>query len=379
MTAIGPFSTDMYLPSFPSIARDLRTSVAAVGYSLTSYFIGISVGQLFYGPITDRFGRKGPLLAGLALYVVAAVLSAFSPTLGWLVAFRFLMAFGACGGLVASRAMIMDLFPIREIASILSSFMLIIALSPLLAPTIGGYLAAGPGWYLIFLSLAACVAVLFLAALVALPESRKPDAAVSLRPAMIARRYRDVAADRRFLVYASASGTGSAALFAYVASAAPLLMELHGLSQAQFGAVFALIAAGLVGGSQVNRLLLKRFHPARITKACVAAETVIGVALVALALSGRLSLPLLLLLLPAYLFCVGMVNPNTTTLALEPFAKTAGSASALVGSFQMAFGAAATAAMSAFAAPSPLPLAASFLICAVGGMVLLSAAPKADR
>jgi DHA1 family bicyclomycin/chloramphenicol resistance-like MFS transporter len=294
------------------------------------------------------------------------------------VAFRFVMALGACSGLVASRAVIMDLFPMKEIASILSTFVLIIALSPLIAPSVGAYLALGPGWRTVFIILAAFVATLFFVVAFFLPESKGRDATVSLRPTKIGRRYLDVALNRQFLLYACASGISFAALFSYVASAPALLMAHFRLTNTQFGWTFTLIVAGLISGSQANRLLLKRYSPTAISKACVAGEAAIAIVLVALAASGRLSLPLALALIPAFLFCVGMVNPNTTSLALQPFAQKAGSASALVGAVQMAFGAVATAVISSFDSPSPLPLAITFLGCAVCGAALLAAAPKPE-
>src|SRR5690606_19448046 len=130
LSALGPFTIDMYLPGFASIARDLDTTVSSIGYSLTSYFIGISVGQLFYGPLTDRFGRKRPLLIGLTIYVAASVAIVFTQSLSWLVSVRFLMAIGGCAGIVAGRAVVRDLFPVKEIAQIFSTFILVIALSP---------------------------------------------------------------------------------------------------------------------------------------------------------------------------------------------------------------------------------------------------------
>ncbi|HUX49214.1 MAG TPA: Bcr/CflA family efflux MFS transporter, partial [Spirochaetia bacterium] len=269
LSALGPFSIDMYLPGFPSIAASLKTSVAVVGYSLTSYFIGISFGQLIYGPLTDRFGRKIPLLVGLGLYLVAAAACAFSSSIAWLVITRFLMALGVCVGMVASRAIVRDLFPINEIAGVFSAFMLIIAVSPMLAPSAGGFVASHLGWRFIFIILVLFAAILIVTVALLLSESKRPDPLVSMKPGRIIAQYMTVAKNRQFLVYAVVSGLGSAGLFAYISDSSYVFMQLFGLTQTQFGWAFSLNAAGLIIGSQVNRFLLRRYSSRQITGVCV--------------------------------------------------------------------------------------------------------------
>ena len=153
LSAIAPFSIDMYLPGFPHIAQDLRTDIAHVTLSLTSFFVGISLGQLFYGPALDRFGRKKPVMIGLAIYMLAAIGCGLATSVQWLIAFRFLMAIGGCAGMVAVRAIVRDLFPVNEIAKTLSLLMLVMGAAPIVAPTIGGYVVTTMGWRGIFLLL----------------------------------------------------------------------------------------------------------------------------------------------------------------------------------------------------------------------------------
>lgn len=356
LSALGPFTIDMYLPGFSAIAADLRTTVAVVGYSLTSYFIGISVGQLIYGPLTDRFGRKRPLLIGMGIYVVAAVACALSPTVAWLIGARLVMALGACVGIVASRAVARDLFPVNEIAGIFSTFMLIIAASPMLAPTIGGYVSANLGWRLIFVILTAIALSISLVVALWLPESKQSDRSVSLRLPDIFRRYLLVAADRQFITFSVAAGFSFAGLLAYVSGAPFLLMHLLGLSQTAFGWGFAVNAIGLIAGSQVNRRLLRRFTAKQITRVSVTAQLFFGALLALGALVHYTPLVGVIGIMFCFLFATGLVNPNTAALAIEPFVSHAGSASALLGCMQMGFGAIASGLVSALANGTAVPM-----------------------
>ncbi len=375
LSAIGPFSVDMYLPGFGAIARDLSTSVAAVGFSLTSYFVGISLGQLIYGPLTDRFGRKPPLVAGLGIYFAATLACLLSPTITWLVSARLLMALGACVGMVVSRAVVRDLFPVRESASIFSTLILVIAVSPVLAPSVGGYVTANFGWRVIFLILGLFSFALALVVWMSLPESKAPDRLVSLRLPDIVKRYYRVARKPTFGRFAVASGLASGGMFAYIAGAPFTFMNVLGLNQTQFGWAFALNAAGLVAGSQINRLALRRFDALQIARSCVVVQVAAGLCLTVAAASGSASLPVMYLLLITFMFCAGMANPDTTALALEPFIENIGSASALLGSVQMVTAALATGAVSLladiFSGGGSLPMTITILFCSSASLVLL--------
>src|SRR6218665_491160 len=180
LTALGPFSIDMYLPGFPAIAKDFNTTVARV--SLSSYFIGISAGQLLYGPLLDRFGRKKPLYIGLLLYVLASVGCLFARSIDDLIVMRFIQAIGSCAAAVASVAMVRDLFPVKDNAKVFSLLMLVVGVSPMIAPAIGGYVTAGPGWQWVFVILAAMAVLIILAVIFVLPDSYKPDPTLSLKP-----------------------------------------------------------------------------------------------------------------------------------------------------------------------------------------------------
>src|SRR3954454_4706641 len=174
LSAIGPFSIDMYLPGFPAIAADLHTTVAKISLSLSSFFIGISAGQMLYGPLLDRFGRKKPLYIGILIYLIASIGCAISTSVDSLIWLRLLQALGSCSGMVASRAMVRDLFPVSENAKIFSLLMLVVGVSPIIAPTVGGYLSAEYSWHYVFIVLAVMAAIILLAIHFYLPESRQP-------------------------------------------------------------------------------------------------------------------------------------------------------------------------------------------------------------
>jgi len=255
LTAIGPLSIDMYLPAFPAIAKSLGTSVARVTLSLSSFFIGISFGQLLYGPLLERFGRKKPLYFGLAIYLLASVGCAFALSVNALIALRLLQALGGCVGMVAARAMVRDLFDVKENAKIFSTLMLVVAVSPIIAPTLGGYITAALGWHYVFVMLI-IIAILILAGIYFfLPETKKPDPAFSLKPLPIINSYRSVIIHPQFYTYALTAAISAAAIYAYIGGSPHVFMELFHVNERQYGWIFALIAMGLIGSDRKSTRL----------------------------------------------------------------------------------------------------------------------------
>ena len=376
LSALGPFSIDMYLPGFPNIAADLHTSIAAVGYSLTSYFVGISVGQLLYGPIVDRFGRKKPLIFGLVLYTVAALCCALSPTVYWLIGLRGLLAIGGCAGMVAGRAVVRDLFPPADIAKVISTLMLIMGVAPLIAPSIGGWMVTALGWRAIFVTLACISALMLAGVLLILPESRGPDRTVSLAPRAVLGQYWLVCKEPAFLVYGLAGAFTVGSLFAYISGSPFIYMERLHFTQAQYGLLFSLNSFGYIGGSQLNRLLLRRYDSLRLAEVGSLLMAVLGSLMVLCAFVAGSVVPgttitLMLILLFLFLVVGGMLGPNSTALALSPFSVNAGSASALIGFSQMLFGALASGAVSALHNQTALPMTGLMAACAIGSMGLV--------
>jgi MFS transporter, DHA1 family, multidrug resistance protein len=357
LTALGPFSIDMYLPGFPAIAKDLRTSVADVSLSLSSFFIGISAGQLLYGPLLDRFGRKKPLYIGLMVYLLSSLACAFATSIESLILLRFIQAVGSCAAAVSSVAMVRDLFPVQDSAKVFSSLMLVVGVSPMVAPTVGGYVTAGFGWQAVFLILAGMGAVIMAAVYFGLPESSRPDPTISLKPRPILTNFYAVIREPGFYTYALSGAVSFAGLLAYVAGSPLLFMEIFRVNEKQYGWIFAFLSIGLIGASQVNTILLKRYRSQQIIKTALIFQTAIAFVLLAGMGLGVLGLFGTIALLFLFLCSLGFTFPNASALAMAAFSKNAGSASALMGASQMGIGALATVALSLFNSHTALPMA----------------------
>ncbi len=369
LAAIGPFSVDMYLPGFPAIARDLKTDVATVEYTLTSYFIGFSLGQLMLGPILDRYGRKRPLMAGLFVYIAAAIGCVFSPTIHYLIALRLALAMGCCVGMVGSSTVVRDLFTGREVARALSMMMTIFGVAPVIAPSIGGLVVATLGWRAIFAVLGAIALLVLIAVKVALPETREPDAAVSLKPARVALRYLQVFKERTFVIYVLASGLGSGGLFAYIAGSAFVYMSLFGFSAAQYAWIFGGNGLAMVIGNQINRAVLKKWDSARILLVIGTIQSTIGMLLFVGTLLGLLPTAVFLLLVFLFLFCSGFIGSNAGALAILPFSRNAGSASALMGSMLMTSAALASWLVGYLDNGTAVPMTLVMALCALASLM----------
>jgi MFS transporter, DHA1 family, multidrug resistance protein len=357
LTALSPFSIDMYLPGFPAIARTLNTDIAHVGLTLTSYFIGISLGQLGYGPALDRFGRKKPVLFGLSVYIIAAVGCAFSPSIHYLIVMRFFLAVGCCIGIVASSAIVRDLFSGKEVARALSTLMTVFGIAPIIAPTMGGLVVSALGWRYIFGVLGAIGALVLIAVSRLIHDTKGPDLSVSLRPSKVARGYLGVFRERQFLIFAATALAGTGGLFTYIAGSPFVFIDLFGLTATQYGWVFGANALLFVIGSQVNRAVLKKHNSGRVLMAVTATEVGVTTVLAGGSLLGVLPQWSFLVLVAAYMFCHAFVGPNAVALALLPFSRNVGSASASYMSIQMISGAAASGLLTYFHNGTELPMA----------------------
>lgn len=348
LTALGPFSIDMYLPAFPVIADNLHTTVSHMSLSLSSYFIGISAGQLLYGPLLDRFGRKPPLYIGLVLYILASVACSFAVTIDQLVIFRFIQAIGSCAAAVASIAMVRDLFPVEDNAKVFALLFLVVGASPMIAPTVGSYVTAAWGWQAVFYVLAGMGVLMLAACMYFLPDSYKPDTALSLKPGPIISNFLSVIREPQFYTYAIAGSFAFSGLFAYVAGSPLLFMKVFKLSETTYGWIFAALSVGFIGSNQLNSLVLRRFTSPQIVLPALICLSVTGIIFVIGTANGWFGLGITLTLLFIYLSCLGFTNPNTSALSLAPFSRNAGSASALMGAMQMGVGTLASIVVSLF-------------------------------
>lgn len=372
LSAIGPLSIDMYLPGFPAIAADLHTSVDMVSYSLSSFFIGICAGQLICGPLLDRFGRKRPLYGGLLIYIIASLGCAMSNSVEMLIAFRFLQAIGGCVGMVAPGAIVRDMFPVNESAKVFSLLILVLGVSPIIAPTFGSYLIAAFGWHSVFIILSVIVALLFIAVVFLLPESKEPDPDFSLRPKTILTNYLTVLKEPQFYTFAFAGAIAAAGLFAYLAGSPFVFMNLFKVSPKEYGWIFAIIAAGLITSSQLNTIFLRKFNSSQIIKVTLLVQASIGLLLFTGSALGWLNIYATIGLIFLFLSCQGFSFPNSAALSLAPFKKEAGSASALMGALQMGLGAFASAMVGFINNGTSLPMTGIMASCAVLGLLVLT-------
>jgi DHA1 family bicyclomycin/chloramphenicol resistance-like MFS transporter len=379
LSAIGPFSIDMYLPGFPDIARSMSTTIANVTLSLSSFFIGISVGQFIYGPLLDRFGRKNPLYAGLSLYLIASACCIFSSNVQTLIVLRFLQAIGGCAGMVASRALVRDLFDVSENAKIFSLLMLVVGVSPIIAPTLGGTISSTLGWRYIFAVLTVIAAIILIAVHFALPEGRKPVKDLSLKPGPIISGFLSVAREPQFYTYALTGATASAGLYAYIAGSPYVFMELFHVTERQYGWIFAIIAMGLIGSSQLNSVLLRTWKSEQIIRIALFLQVATGLTLLTGNLLGGLGLFSTIFLIFLFLCCQGCVFPNSSALSLAPFSTNAGTASALLGGIQMCIGALTSASVGWLSNQTAIPMSAVMAACAVTALTILLLGRKIIR
>lgn len=338
LTALGPFTIDLYLPALPGITRDLHTSESAIQLTLTGTLIGLGVGQLIVGPLSDALGRRRPLLAGIGVHILASVLCAISSGVVMLGTLRVLQGFGAAAAAVVAMAVVRDRFTGPTAAAVLSRLILVVGVSPVLAPTVGGQLLRWTDWRGLFLALAVIGAGIALIAGLALPETL-PDGrrrSGGLRTSL--QDYRRLLQDRAFVGLVLVTGLSMAALFAYVAGSSFVLQEQFGFTEQQFGLVFAVNAVALIGAPQLNVVLLRRFSPQRILHAALVAGALLALVLLSVTLSGIGGLPGILATLFLILCAVGFRGPNATALALSRHGEAAGTAASVLGAVQFGVG-----------------------------------------
>lgn len=371
VTAIGPLSIDMYLPAFPAIAADLAVPAAQVQLSLTTCLVGNALGQLICGPLSDRWGRRRPAIAGLTAYAILSFLIALAPSAPVLIALRLLQGLAGGTGIVVARAIVRDLYSGVEAARFYSRLTLIFGLAPILAPSIGGVILRFTSWHGIFVALGVLATLLTLLLALRLPETLANPAGGGLTATF--RLAGPLLRDRAFVGYTLAQGFVFGALFTYLSNSSFVLQDGFGLSPTVYGLLFGLNAVGLTLTSQLNARLLNRFGSRPLLLAAMAAQVLAGLILVAAAAAG------LLLGIAAGLFLlvctIGMNQPNATALALDGHAGRAGTAAAVMGFVQPVI-AAGLASLTGLATVAGLgatgtgrPMAAVILISAAAALL----------
>ncbi|WP_417464082.1 Bcr/CflA family multidrug efflux MFS transporter [Kordiimonas sp.] len=365
VVALMPLAIDMYLPAFSAIGAFFDTPQSQVELSLTVYFIGVALGQLVYGPLADRYGRRKPLLFGLTISALSSVACAMVPTIEGLIALRFLQAFGMCAGGVVSRAIVRDMFEPTDVARFFSLLMLVMGVAPILAPIFGAQISLHFGWQMIFYLIAAVSFIDLIAVMFLLPETHKPNPGVRLSATFST--YRDILRDRHFVGYSMSGGAAFSSMFAYITGSAFVLIEYYGVAPENFGFIFGANAAGFIIMSQVNRALLKRYSYHAIFHTGL--KVLVGAGAL-LAIGGIIGVPLPFFLAPLFVFVasLGVISPNSMAGALAGEGRRAGAASALGGALQFSLSFIFSGAVGIVHATSPMPMC---LIMLAGAVIAL--------
>lgn len=364
LQAMAPVSIDMYLPAMPQLEVVFHASASAVESTMVTFLIGFALGQLLYGPLTDRFGRKPPLYFSLAIFTLSSIACAFAPSIATMSAMRLVQAIGACGGSVISRAMVRDLFPPADLRRVFSMLILVLGVSPILAPLLGSYLLLWFGWRAAFLAQAIIGALLFLGMHFRLRESMPHSARRALDLATIKGSYARLFHDRTFMAASAVCGFSSAGAFAYIASAPFVFMSLYKVPTEQFGWLFGSVALGMVTASQVNGRMPHRIPLWRILRIANGVQLAAALLMVGAVLTGIGGLPLVYFGIFVYIAAQGFVFPNGSALAMTRHADIAGTASALLGTNQFLIAAVATSFLGFLENPA-IPMTLVILACSV--------------
>lgn len=368
---ITPISIDMYLPAFPQIAGDFHAQISTVALSVSTYFLGFSVGQIVYGPLLDRFGRKKPMYVGLTLYIIATIGCAASGNISALLILRFIQAVGGCVAAVAAMAMVRDFFPPDESARIISLLILILGVSPLLAPTIGGVIVSYLNWRWVFILLAIIVLIVLLVVAFFLAEGHKPDVTISLRPKPIINGFIEILTKRQFIVYALAGTFSFAGLFVYVAGSPAIFMDSFHVSPRVYGGIFALLSVGFITCSQLNHLFTRRYSSETILKTTIIIQCIVGFMYFIGVINGWYGILANIIFLFILLACTGLTFPNAAAVALAPFSKNAGSASALLGFIQIGIGGLISSGVGMMNIKGSLPTALIMAFSSITALIIL--------
>ncbi|MBB5222293.1 DHA1 family bicyclomycin/chloramphenicol resistance-like MFS transporter [Amaricoccus macauensis] len=363
--AVGPFAIDMYLPALPQVAADLGTSMQATQSTLSVFFAAFGISQLAYGPLSDQFGRKPPLYVGLVIFLLGTIGCAFAPTIATLLVARVIQGIGAATVMVIPRAIIRDLHTGPAATRLMATVMLVISVSPMLAPLAGSGVMAVAGWRSIFLVLGAAAAFSLALTAFALEETLPPERRVPARPRQLLAGAWRLIRDPQFLGLTFIGGFGMASFFAFLASASFVYTGEFGLSPTGFSLAFALNAIGFFGATQAAASLGERHGMGRVVRLAVTGFAGVSCLLVLVVLAGFGSLPVIILMLLAANAFLGLVIPTVAVMALDPHPDIAGLASSLGGTLQMVTGGLMIVAAGPFFDGTALPMVSAIAIAGI--------------
>lgn len=370
LSCVGPFSIDMYLPAMPAIEADLDAGVAAAQMTLTAFFVAFGVAQLVYGPIADQVGRKPPIYVGLLIFIAGSIGCALAPTIGWLIAARFLQGIGGAVVMVVPRAIIRDLHTGTEATRLMALIMMVISVSPMLAPLAGSGFIQFWSWRAIFWALCAAAFISLLITGLKLPETLAPENRVPVNATSLLRGARNLLTDPIFMGLTFIGGFGMASFFVFVASASFVYSGQFGLSPFGFSLAFAINAIGFFSASQFAAFLGERYGPNRVISTAVVGFLCSSLLLLTLVLAGHGTLEVIVGLLFLGNACLGLVVPTTMVMALDDHGDIAGLASSLGGTLQMLAGGIMISAASPFFDGTATPMVTAIAGCAVTAFVL---------
>ena len=379
LSALGPLAIDMYLPALPVIAADLHVDEGMMQFSLMAFFAGLMLGQLFYGPVSDRTGRKPMIYVGLALFAGASLGCAFASSASQLAAWRFGQGLGGSIGMVIGLAVVRDLYTGRAAARLIALMMIVLGVAPILAPLIGTFITSLLPWRALFVILALFGAASAALVAIALPETRAVELRSRVHPGVVLRRYLHLAASRHYLPYVAATAIAQAGFFAYLAGSSFVFISVHGLSPTAYSLIFALNALGLMAGARLGPALMGRFRPQTIVRAALVAYAMAALTLLGLELGGGAGLVALSALLFVVVTSVSFVMPLCGAMALEAYGAIPGTAAALMGAIQFGAGTLASLAVGLAANGTALPMIATIAVSGVlACVVAFSAFPKPE-
>lgn len=358
LSALGPLTIDTYLPALPALTEDLRATDAQAQLTLTGVLAGIGLGQLIIGPLSDAVGRRRPLLIGLLGHGLMSVLCALAPSVTMLAATRTLQGLAGAAVSVVAMAMVRDLFTGLRAAQLLSRLVLVMGVAPILAPSLGGALLQLTSWRGIFVVLAIVAVGMVVLAVLALPETLPPERRLPARIGRSLSSYRVLLSDPLFVIMVGIAGLMFATMFSYISGSPFVMQELYGLSPQQYGLVFGIIAAGLIGMSQLNPVLVRRYGPVRVLRGGVALAVVASATALVLAATETGGFFGLVIPLWFAIASAGLSFPNAPAIALSRHGEAAGAAAALLGSAQFLVGGLAAPLVGALADGSAVPMTA---------------------
>ena len=368
LVALGPLSTDFYLPALPSIASGLATDVAHTQLTLSVFLFGFAIGQLAYGPLSDRYGRRPVLLFGVAVYLVASVACIFAASIDALIVARFLQALGACAGPVLGRAVVRDIYGPHDSARMLSYVGTAMALAPLVGPVLGGWLAVWWGWRATFVFLAAYSVLLLLATACVLRETNLHMHPASGRAAGMWTNFAALLRDRRYRGVLMCNALAYAGLFAFISGSSFVFIDMFGFSPQTMGLAFGLMVSGYMTGTTLSGRLSRRLGPDRLMCTGTLLGVAAGTLMLGLALAG-VHHPLAVMLPMWFSACsIGLVMPNAAAIAMAPYPHMAGSAASLMGFSQMGLAALAGVVVGHTLGGSVVPMALVIALMALGSL-----------